>query len=273
MNISILGCGWLGFPLGLHLQRQGHLIKGSTTTGKKLNVLSSNGITPYLINIQEEILCDACSSFWDCDVLFINIPPGRKQADVLTRYPAQVKTVLEKAGEKDIGWIIFASSTSVYSTFGGLVREEDVAPDQISSDSGRAIFECETILKNCSGPDATIIRFGGLYGYERHPVRYLAGRKNMDRANKPINLIHRDDCIEIVSEFIRQKARGETFNAVSDGHPPRCEFYKSAARHFGLPEPTFTKDTNSNYTIVSNQKLKESLGYEFIYPNPMDHTP
>ncbi len=38
-NISILGCGWLGKPLALKLNKKGCHIKGSTTSDDKLGRL------------------------------------------------------------------------------------------------------------------------------------------------------------------------------------------------------------------------------------------
>mgnify|MGYP003615968040 CR=1 FL=1 len=39
MKISILGCGWLGFPLAQKLIETGYEVKGSTTSESKLEAL------------------------------------------------------------------------------------------------------------------------------------------------------------------------------------------------------------------------------------------
>lgn len=274
MKISILGCGWLGMPLGNHLQNQGHFIKGSTTSREKQSILKRNGFESYVIKAGKQgIIGENSDAFWKSDVLFLNIPPGRRRKDVLERYPRQIHHTLEKVREGTVNWVIFASSTSVYSNFGGVVSEEDADIKKASSASGQALITSEEKLMESTGFDTTILRFGGLYGYDRHPVNYLSGRKNLDKADKPVNLIHQDDCIKIVDELLRQDIRTGIFNAVSDGHPPRKEFYQSAARHFSLPAPVFNNKNNGHNKIVSNQRLKDVLGYQFIYPNPMDHTP
>lgn len=273
MIISILGCGWIGFPLGRHLLANGYEVKGSTTTQEKMSLLENNGIQPFMIQITDRIHGNSTESFWNSDILFLNIPPGRSSSDVLARYPEQIEKITTKAADSAIKWIIFASSTSVYSKYGGLVSEIDADPTTASSDSGKALLACEEILKNHNGFDSTIIRFGGLYGYDRHPVKFFAGKDNIAQANKPINFIHRDDCVNIISRIISQDIRNEVFNAVSDGHPPRQEFYLSAAAHFGMDKPEFQTDSRQDYRIVSNNKLKEFLDYRFKYPNPMDHTP
>jgi nucleoside-diphosphate-sugar epimerase len=273
MTISILGCGWLGFPAGRHLVQQGFSVKGSTTTDEKVHKLKNSGIRPYLIQISDRIESDQDDTFWNTDILFLNIPPGRSSKNFEDRHPLQIQAVKEKVRDHNIPWVIYASSTSVYPKFGGITSEEDADPETASSLSGKTLLTCERLLREDDHFDTTVIRFGGLYGYDRHPVKYLAGRKNLSEACKPINLIHQDDCIRILATIIQKDVRNEVFNAVSDGHPPRKEFYQSAARHFGLDLPHFKKDEHLEYRIVSNEKIKNHLNYRFLYPNPMDHTP
>ena len=51
MKISILGCGWLGFPLAKKLIEIGFEVKGSTTSENKLALLKSNNIEPFLLRL------------------------------------------------------------------------------------------------------------------------------------------------------------------------------------------------------------------------------
>lgn len=271
MIISVLGCGWLGSPLAERLLSQQHTVKGSTTTQKKVKILKQSGIDAYLLKLPDSFSDEKTDPFWDCDVLILNIPPGRRNPDVKEDFPALVERVVDKAKSHDISWIIFASSTSVYPKFGGITTEEDAKKGEAARKSGEALLKSEDIIK-ASGIDYTILRLAGLYGYDRHPVKYLSGKTDLDDASKPVNLVHQLDCVNIITEIIRQKKRNEIYNVVSDGHPPRREFYQCAAKRFNLPPPTFKSDENSNYRIVSNEKIKSDLFYEFFYPNPMDHT-
>lgn len=268
MNISVMGCGWLGFPLSKHLINQGHKVKGSSSTKGRLKILDQHGIEPYHIFVSDHIECQNCEDFWNTDLLFLNIPPGRSKGDVIERHPEEIKAVTEQVRKSGIPWVIFASSTSVYSKYGGLKTEEDIEANDTASDSGRALIQCEELLRNSAGFDATILRFGGLYGYDRHPGRRLAGRKNLAEANKPVNLIHQDDCIRIIHQTIAQNLRNDTLNAVSDEHPDKRSFYKAMAARYNLPLPEFSFDKNNNYRIVSNRKLKKVLDYRFLYPDP-----
>lgn len=276
MTISILGCGWLGLPLGRHLKANGYKVKGSVTREQKLTELSAEGIEPFQIHVDENgVHCDGCTDFWKSDTLILNIPPGRRKGDVLRRHPEEIKAIIEKAGRGTINWIIFAGSTSVYDNHSGKVAEGDATPETASSDSGRALILVEQMLREETGFETTVIRFGGLYGYDRHPGRFLAGRKNVSGGNRPVNLIHRDDCLEIISRVISGQVRGVTLNAVSDGHPSRYEYYRAAAKGLGLDPPEFDGEEEQPgfNKIVSNEHLKKTLGYSFIYPDPLAPSP
>lgn len=271
MNISILGCGWLGLPLGQHLAGLGHNIKGSTTHEDKLEDLRKAEITPYHVVLDPELTSDTDPTFWNSEVLVLNIPPGRKRDDVESRHPQQVQAVIDQIEATDIEHVVYASSSSVYNHGTGVVKEEDA--HQPERASGRALLKAEQMLNDHPGFATTVIRLGGLYGYGRHPVRYLAGRKGLKRGNAPVNLIHRDDAVQIFKRIITEKVYNTILNACSDGHPPRREFYTAASKFYKVEPPEFAEDDRRDYKVVSNRKLHETLQYQFMYPNPMDFTP
>lgn len=270
MDISILGCGWLGLPLGESFVHKGYRVKGSTTTPGKIEQIRQRGIEPYFIELNPQLHCDDCDAFWDSDVLILNIPPGRGRKDIITHHGQQIQSVLDRIEQSPIDFVIFASSTSVYPEVGGCVKERDAEPGKASRASGNALLNAENKIMHSNHFDAAVVRFGGLYGYDRHPVKYLEGKSGLERGNAPVNLIHRDDCVRILTQLIEDDITGEIFNAVSDGHPPRNVYYPAVAERLGLQPVSFAPDKKHNYKAVSNRKLKELLNYRFIYPNPMD---
>lgn len=272
MTISILGCGWLGLPLAENLRDSGHTVKGSTTSAEKLDLLRNKNITPFLLELTPQIKCKECNDFWDADLLVLNIPPGRGRNNIEEYHLRQINAVTEQLSDSPINRLIFISSTSVYPPEPGIVAEPDTEEGNAKRPSGNALLKAEKLLMKQKSFDTTIVRFGGLYGYDRNPANFLAGRKNVSGGNAPVNLIHRDDCIGIIDRIIDKDVRGEIFNGVSDGHPPKNMYYPAAAQSLGLEPPTFdeNEDKDKNYKVVSNRKLKEQLDYRFTYPNPMD---
>ena len=51
------------------------------------------------------------------------------------------------------------------------------------------------LLKNKNN---TILRFGGLIGEERNPLKYLIQKEEILNSDAPINYIHLKDCIGII---------------------------------------------------------------------------
>lgn len=273
MTVSILGCGWLGLPLARRLMEKGCRVRGSTTTPEKRQRLEEEGIDSCLLRLTPELECGECESFWQSDALVLNIPPGRGRDNVEEYFPAQVASVIDALSGSPVRRLIFASSTSVYPPGGGRMEESDAVPGGAARPSGNALLKAEQMLLEHASFRTTVLRFGGLYGGDRHPARYLAGRKNLSRGNAPVNLIHRDDCMEIILRLLEtapEKGEDDVFNAVSDGHPPRTSYYPRAAEKLGLEPPEFEEDSSTGYKVVSNRKLKQRLGYRFRHPDPLD---
>lgn len=264
-KVGILGCGWLGFPLGVFLNSKGYTVKGSSTNSDKLKLLEQNSIEAFLVLIETNKLTCSNDSFFDLDVLVINFPPGRTEErseeyvlknEILIRHVKKLNPNLK---------IVFISSTSVYPMNSGITDEKCMlTPDK---PSGIALLKVERLYKN-NFSNVTILRLAGLIGYDRVPAKFLSGKKNLKSGSAPVNLVHRDDCVQIIYEIIKRDLFGKTFNVCSDFHPARKEYYTKAAANANLPLPDFDSDDEVSSKIISNVKLKEELNYSFIYPDP-----
>ncbi|PSQ90235.1 MAG: NAD(P)-dependent oxidoreductase [Bacteroidetes bacterium QS_8_64_10] len=266
-RISIMGCGWLGRPLGRRLLNDGYVVRGSTTTPDKRPRLRDDGLQPHLITLEPELhASDDADEFFDADWLFLNVPPPRGRNDVVAYHRTQIEAVARAARNAPVESVLFASSTGVYPNTNGEVTEDDAGDP--ARPTGEALLAAEALLQNESGFDATVLRFSGLYGPDRSPARFLAGREDVDGPDAPVNLVHRDDCIGVVRRVLERNARGEVFNVCADKHPTRRAFYTQAARSLDLEPPSFS-DTPKPYKVVSNQRLRERLGYRFQHPDPL----
>lgn len=260
-KISILGCGWLGFPLACHLQNKGHQIKGSTTSGDKIAILAKNHITPFQIAISElEILGDMGDFLRDSEILVINIPPKLRQSQA-ENYTTKIRLLLPFINESTIKKVLFVSSTSVYNDNNTVVTESDATGP--TSENGRQILEAEKLLQEATQFLTTVVRFGGLLGEDRHPVHFLAGRKGVADPKGPINLIHLVDCIGVIARIIETDCWNETFNAVAPFHPDRESYYTSCAIQRNLTAPIFDHRSDSKGKLVSTEKLVHLLQYQF----------
>lgn len=80
----------------------------------------------------------------------------------------------------------------------------------------------------------------------------------------PVNLFHRDDCINILVEILKRDAFGNVFNAVNPHHPKKADYYIAKAKELSLEPPTFAEnDPEEVFKRVDSENLKKVLGYEF----------
>lgn len=143
--------------------------------------------------------------------------------------------------------------------------------DSHDEDTDSVLLHIETLFRANPNFKTTILRLSGLVGYSRHPGNFFANGKLVQHADVPVNLIHRDDCIGIIAAIINQDEWGEVFNACADTHPTKRIFYSHARALLGSSASSLSfADTNElEFKIVSNNKVKQQLNYQFIYPDVM----
>lgn len=271
-RISILGCGWVGFPLAKRLlQRDITLkVKGSTTSVSKLELFKNTGIEGYLFDLNPNFSVDdsIVKSFLDTDSLVISLPP-RLAKNEAGFYPKQIEAVVEAIKKSPVKEIIFISSTGIYPDLNRVVSEEDVTtPEQSASPE---MVVAENLLTTLSQDrTVSILRFGGLIGYERIPGKYVRGQKNMTTGSLPVNYIHPDDAVGVITTMLENGAVNETFNIVAPLHPIRRKIYESTCLQFGWELPTFLQpEIDPDFKIISAEKFSEFYNYDFKYPDPL----
>ena len=267
-SIAVVGCGWLGLPFSKRMIAQGWTVNGSTTNPEKIHDLKAMGIEPYLLKFPTNEKID--ESFFHVHNLLINLPPGRRNPDLLHDYPDAIRQILEEALKiNTIRKIVFISSTSVYGNSVDLIDETtEPIPE---SDSGKAILQSEKQVY-ASGIPNVILRFGGLAGPERHPGRFLAGRERLTIGEQSANFLHLDDAIGVIEYMLNHQEVSECFNVAAPFHPTKKDFYIKMAKSIGLEPPTFIKTPEESRREISVDKLLKKTNYTFIHPDPMSFT-
>ena len=263
-TVSIIGCGWMGWPCARHLVEAGYTVKGTTTSTDKLALLQQDGIHGILLNLDED---DIPSDLMQCDILFVNFPPGRGASNLLPRYHKRISKVIAAAKQAGLQKIIFASTTGVYA---GSIQNPNVAESNTIDplrESAKAMYEAEQSLAAYT-KQLTILRFAGLVGPGRKAAHFFAGKQNLPNPDNAINLVHLDDCVQVVTNIIEQQHFGDLFNVVADLHPSRKAYYTQLTEASNLVPPSFSTENKSPNKIVSNAKIKKVLGYTFKYSDP-----
>tara|TARA_R110000823_G_scaffold223818_2_gene351859 strand:- start:351 stop:1076 length:726 start_codon:yes stop_codon:yes gene_type:complete len=239
--------------LALELQEKSYSVYGSTTSVTKVSKLESIGIKPFVIDIGNKSI--DISEFLFSDVLVIAITS--KNID-------DFKNLIRNIEQSNVRNVLFISSTSVYPNTNGLVTEE-IDTNNTTLANIERLFITNSIFKT------TIIRFGGLFGYDRKPGNFIKVAKKLENPEGYINFIHRDDCIQIIEQIIVKNTWDEILNACADSHPKRRDFYLQEVEKLGRTILHFNEKSANNYKLVSSQKLKNLLNYEFKYADLMNY--
>lgn len=231
----------------------GYRLKISTTSPDRLVKLAALPGEACLVDISKPL--DDIDAFLQSDTLIINITS--KDIDGFER-------LLRKIEASPIQAVMFVSSTSVYPA------KDKVVAEAVGEESPEhPLVVIENLFRQSNKFRTTIVRFAGLIGGSRHPGRFFRGGKKVKNPDSNVNLIHLDDCINILEKIVTNGIWGETFNACADSHPGKREFYSQAATMAGLPLPEFDDSADGAFKIIDNSKLKRVLGYEFLHPDLM----
>jgi nucleoside-diphosphate-sugar epimerase len=256
--VSIVGCGWLGLPLGKFLSSKGYKIKGSTTRIEKLESLKTVNIVPYLVHLNPAISGNNVEEFFDSDLIIINLPPGRNP--LVDDYVQKMNFLNDAINKSGITKVIFISSTSVYPELNNWV-DEDTGIDTQSVKALR-MFAAEQVFVNNPNLQTTVIRMAGLIGPNRHPGRFFAHKQNIANGLAPVNLIHLEDCMGLINAVIENNFWGKTINGVSPSHPLKQDFYALASLKYNGSSTSFIPQ-EGNYKKVCSKVTFEDLGYKF----------
>lgn len=179
-----------------------------------------------------------------CDVLFLNTPPltNLTPEEFVSKIPAAYKK------------IIFISSISVYGAASGSVSES-TQPEPVTQ-NGIWLHQVEELLLNKFNGQISIIRAGGLIGGDRHPVLSLAKRPEAVVDDAPINMIHRDDLIEIIFSISKMTVPPHMVNAVTPYQPLKSEYYAAWSKILNCAPIRFSS-RQGNSKIVTSDVLPE----------------
>lgn len=251
-KVAILGCGWLGLPLAVHLLKSGYHVNGSTTSVEKGNTLLNSGINSFVLDLNN--MNSDLIDFLNVDELIITIPPRLKN------YQKIIKTLISKIESSTIKRVTYTSSISVYGNTTGVITEK-TAPNPLRG-SVDQIIETEQLLLNNTKFKTTIIRLGGLIGPKRHPAYSLSG-KTLKSSNELINLIHLDDCITVIGQLLKTNTTNEIFNLVNPYHPLKGDYYSLCCGNLKLTLPVIIDNPNPIIKEVSSKKIRLLLNYVF----------
>ena len=266
-SVAIVGLGWLGLPLAQHLKKLGWRVKGSKQFLADAQRLHRLGIEAYPFSFSEKIssLPDNIQSLFDVDALIITLPPSRFSSQ---QYCEHLAFLANQAKKQGVQHLIFTSSTSVFPDISGQFDES--SQPSAETEIGKTLIKAEQCLFQSEISHCDILRLAGLIGKQRHPVKFLAGKRNLKQGNSPVNLVHLEDCIQAISALLMNPNRLRTYHLCAPVHPTRAEYYTKAAACYDLFTPQFECSDSDPKRIIMADKICRDLGFAYRYPNPDD---
>ena len=274
MDLTIVGCGYLGLTLAERLQKRRPKLKLTltTTSSQRLEQLS-----PLADQVQ---VCDATDPTQLLNALrksssavFCLGPKGDRQVDAngyrhtfvdsfrcLTSLLPQLP---------DLQQIVYTSSCSIYGKAQGGWVDERTSPKP-SRGHGDVLLESEQLLSGIHDRQVCILRLGALYGPGRDLDRRLRGLAGLERPGSGAaysNWLHVADAAGALEAALDAEWAG-VVNVVNDepirlrdlvGRSLQCQGL-APVRWLGKDEP------DSGGRRIRNTRLKQ-LGYQLQHPS------
>ena len=265
-SVAIVGLGWLGLPLALHLKELGWCVKGSKQSPDDAQKLHQLGIETYPFSLSDEMkrLPDHIRPLFNVDALIITLPPSSFSSQQYCEYLA---FLTNQAKTQGVQHLIFTSSTSVFPNISG--RFDESSQLSAETEMGKTLIQAEQCLFQSGISHCDILRLAGLIGKQRHPVKFLAGKHNL-KGYSPVNLVHLEDCIQAITALLMNPNGLRTYHLCAPIHPTRAEYYTKAAVFYDLSIPQFECSDSDPKRIIMADKICRDLGFAYRYPNPDD---
>ena len=277
MRVLIVGCGYVGVPLGAEMVRAGHEVFGLRRSSLADAELKAAGILPLLGDItRPEDLAKLPAPFdWIVNTVASSKGGAEDYREVYLQGTRNLVEWLRHAPPKKF---VYTSSTSVYGqTDGSLVKETSAT--EPATPTGQLLVQTEKILLEAARQQsfpAIILRVAGIYGPGRGHLflQYLKNEARMaGKGERIINMIHRDDVVGATLTALKDGRPGEIYNAVDDEPVTQMHFFTWLSETLGKYLPPFAAEAEEaerkrglTQKKVSNRKLRMELGYQLKYP-------
>ena len=278
MRVLIVGCGYVGLPLGKELVRRGHDVFGLRRSALAAAEMQAAGIRPLLADVtQPESLAKLPRDFdW---VVNCTASGGGGAADYQKIYLEGNRNLIAWLAGSPLKKFLYTSSTSVYAQNDGSVVTEN-SPAEPDVATAQVLVETEKLLLTAVAASkfpTVILRVAGIYGPARgHAFKqFLRGAARIEGDGaRWLNMIHRDDVIGAIIAALERGRPGEIYNAMDNEPVSQLNFFKWLAAELQQPLPPravvdaeATRKRGVTNKRVSNAKLQAELKYQFQFPD------
>ena len=286
MRVLIVGCGYVGVPLGAELVRLGHEVSGLRRSPAAENELKAAGIQPLIGDVtRPETLAKLPRDFeWvvNCAAAGGNADNYREVYLLGTRNLIEWLACGDEAQRRPapnpLRKFVYTSSTSVYAQNDGSQVKES-SPTEPLAETSKILVETEKVLLAAVAErqfPAVILRAAGIYGPDRGHwfTRFMQDAAHLEGDGaRCLNMIHRDDLVGCIIAALKNGRAGEIYNAADDEPVSQLHFFQWLAQAVDKPlppsepeNPDASRRRGVTNKRVSNRKLKMELGHQFKHP-------
>jgi nucleoside-diphosphate-sugar epimerase len=273
MRVLIIGCGYVGLPLGAELVRSGHEVHGLRRSGP--DELKSAGIQPLMADITKPDSLPRLAAPFDWVVN--TAAAGGGPEDYRRVYLEGIRNIIDWLRDTPPKAYVYTGSTSVYAqNDGSIVTEADSAePD---TETGRILKQTEQVLLEAANRrelPAMVLRCAGIYGPGRGYwlQQFLRGEAAIEgNGERWLNMIHREDVGLAIMAALERGQPGSVYNVVDDEPVQQRELFGWLAGRLGkplpesVPESSVVRRRGVTNKRISNTKLRRELGCKLRYP-------
>lgn len=277
MRVLIVGCGYVGLPLGVELVRQRHRVFGLRRSRVAAPELERAGIEPLCGDIARPADLESLPLPFDW-VVNTAASSGGGREDYRQVYFQGTQNLLRRFRAGPPRKYVYTSSTGVYGQNDGSTVDES-SPTVPDSETGQVLADTERLLLEAAREHrfpAVILRVAGIYGPGRgyYLRQFLSGEARMEGAGeRMVNMIHRDDLVGIIITALEQGRPGQVYNAVDDEPVSQAALYHWLSQTLGRQMPPSLEAGSQGAgrrgptnKAVSNRRLRSELGHPFKYP-------
>ena len=273
MNLTIIGCGYVGLALAQRLQpRRPQLRLTLTTTSNERR----KELTPLADRVQ---MCDATEPtqllevLRDCNsAVFCLAPKGNRQVDANGYHHTFVdsftclKSLLPQL--PNLRQILYTGSCSVYGDAQGDWVDEQTAPEP-GAGHGDVLWQSEQLLNGIRDRQVCILRLGALHGPGRDLDRRLRGLAGLERPGSGSSFshwIHVDDAAGALEAALDGEWTG-VVNVVNDEPIRLRDLVARSLSRQGLAPVRWLgeQEPQPEGRRIRNRRLKQ-LGYRLQHP-------
>ena len=270
-NILVVGCGKIGYPLGVLLINQGHRVTGI----KKTPLSNPDPVIQWqFIDITKKRHFQSLDTNYD-QIIVILTPASRSPEGYQIIYQQGLDNLLNHFDHTPRPGLIFVSATSVYAQNQGQWVNEESVTDPTNYNGKSLLLAEQQVLQ--FDPNALVVRFSGIYGPQRNRLLKQLEQPLDVQVSPPAytNRIHQQDCIEVLlqqSALQRNSGLGYQILLASDSDPaPKHEVMQWLAEEAGLCAPTeSTTLQHASQNKRCDNTLLLSTGYRLNYPTYKD---